>query len=206
MTLTPRRNRIGLFTAALALVLAATSFAAAPTGAATTIPIQWQVNASTHIASLNMDVDIPTGTFEGEVDLATGALTGNLNLPPASKTIELFGLPLASTTFAMSQNGPITGHVDFATMTVTVDSSFNFAITQASPSFLPWLNLVGRSCKGKSPIDVSLSGPVNLAGASEFTAEYALPKLKGCGLATPLLNLIIPGGGNTFSATFAPAP
>ncbi|HET8929291.1 MAG TPA: hypothetical protein VFN21_01410 [Acidimicrobiales bacterium] len=201
-----RRIRLPVLASAVALALAAATFAAAPSGAATTVPIHWQVNASTHIRSLNMDVQIPTGTFDGEVDLATGDLTGHLNLPPASKTIRLFGLPLASTTFAMSENGPITGHVDLATMTVTVNSSFNFAITQASASFLPWLNLVGNSCKGKSPINVAMTGPVDLTGASTFSAEYALPKLKNCGLATPLLNAIIPGGGNTFTATFAPAP
>jgi hypothetical protein len=200
-----KRIRIPLLASIVALVMAAATFTATPSGAATTIPIHWKVNASTHIASLNMDVQIPEGTFDGEVDLATGALTGNLNLPPASKTIRLFGLPIATATFAMSQNGPITGHVDFATMTVTVDSSFDFAIKSATASFLPWLNLVGNSCRGTQPIDVSMSGPVNLTGSQTFSADYTLPRLQDCGLATPLLNLVIPGGGNTFTATFAPA-
>lgn len=206
MNSTQRRTRIPLLAAVFALVAAVATFTAAPSGAATTIPIHWQVDASTHIKSLNMDVTIPTGTFDGEVDLATGALTGHLNLPPASKKIKLFGAPLASTTFAMTENGPITGHVDLATMTVTVNTSFDFAITQASLSFLPWLNLVGRSCRGTSPIDVSMTGPVSLTGPSSFAAEYTLPELTGCGLATPLLNAIVPGGGNTFTASFAPAP
>lgn len=204
MHATSRRTRLTVLTSVVALALAAASFSAAPSGAAG-IPIHWQVNASTHIKSLNMDVQIPAGTFDGEVDLATSSLTGNLNLPPASQTIKLFGMPIATTTFAMSQNGPITGHIDLATMTVTVNSSFNFAITKATTPFLPGLNLVGKSCRGTQPINVSMSGPVNLTGASSFSAEYTLPKLTGCGLATPLLNLIVPGGGNTFSATFAPA-
>lgn len=202
---TTGRTRLTIIGSLVALTLAAATFTAAPSGAATTIPIHWKVNASTHIKSLNMDVTIPEGTFDGEVDLATGNLTGSLNLPPASKTIKLFGLPIATTTFAMSQNGPITGHVDLATMTVTVNSSFNFAIKSATLPWLPWWNIVGNSCRGTQPIDVSMSGPVNLAGASSFTATYALPKLTGCGFATPLMNLIIPGGGNTFSATFGPA-
>lgn len=205
MTATRHRIRIPLVASIVALVIAAATFTAAPSGAATTIPIHWKVDASTHIESLNMDVQIPEGTFDGEVDLATGALTGNLNLPPASKTIRLFGLPIATTTFAMSQNGPITGHVDLATMTVTVDSSFDFAIKSATASFLPWLNLVGNSCRGVQPINVSMSGPVDLTGSQTFSADYTLPKLKNCGLATPLLNAIIPGGGNTFTATFSPA-
>lgn len=205
MIATRRRSRIPLLAASVTLALAAATFAATPSGAATTIPIHWKVNASTHIKSLNMDVQIPEGTFDGQVDLATGALTGNLNLPAASKTIRLFGLPLATVTFAMSQNGPITGHVDLATMTVTVDSSFNFSIPRATASIFPWWNIVGNSCRGTQPIDVSMAGPVNLTGSQTFTADYTLPKLQDCGFSTPLLNLIVPGDGNTFTATFAPA-
>lgn len=205
MIRTIRRGSLPLLTTLSALLIAAAAFTAAPASAGTTIPINWNVNATTHIKSLNMDVTIPQGTFNGEFDVASGGLTGNLALPPASKSIDLFGMPIANTTFAMSQNGPITGHVDLATMTVSVNTSFNFAITKASLSFLPWLNMVGPSCRGKSPINVTMSGPVNLAGNSTFTADYALPKLTGCGLLTPILNLIIPGSGNTFTATFGPA-
>lgn len=199
------RTRTAVVGSVVALMLAAATFAAAPSGAASTLPIHWKVNASTHIKSLNMDVAIPEGSFDGEVDIVTGELTGSLNLPAASKTIKLFGLPIATTTFAMTQNGPITGHVDFATMTVTVNSSFNFAIKSAALSFLPKVNLVGKSCRGTKPINVSMSGPIDLTGEQTFSADYALPKLTGCGLATSLMNLIIPGGGNTFTATFAPS-
>lgn len=205
MTRLLRRGSLPLFTMMSALLIAAAAFTAAPATADTTIPINWNVNATTHIKSLNMDVVVPQGTFNGAFDVANGSLTGNLALPPASKSIDLLGLPIASTTFAMTQNGPITGHVDLATMTATVNTSFNFAITSASLSFLPWLNLVGRSCRGTSPINVTLSGPVNLAGTSSFDATYTLPKLTGCGILTPILNLIIPGPGNTFSASFGPA-
>lgn len=199
------RTRTAVVGSVVALMLAAATFAAAPSGAASTLPIHWKVNASTHIKSLNMDVAIPEGNFDSEVDIVTGELTGSLNLPAASKTIKLFGLPIATTTFAMTQNGPITGHVDFATMTVTVNSSFNFAIKSAALSFLPKVNLVGKSCRGTKPINVSMSGPIDLTGEQTFSADYALPKLTGCGLATSLMNLIIPGGGNTFTATFAPS-
>ena len=204
MTRTIRRGHLALLTLLSTVLVAAASFTA-PAATAAPIPLHWDVNASTHIKSLNMDVVVPTGSFDGTVDLATGDLVGNLTLPPASKSISLFGLPIASTTFAMSQAEPITGHVDLATMTVTVDASFNFAIKKAALSFLPWLNLVGNSCRGTSPINVSMTGPISLTGASSFTASYTLPKLTGCGFLTPILNLIIPGPGNTFTTTFAPA-
>jgi hypothetical protein len=200
-----RTRRSGL-AALLVMVFAGLGLWSAPSASAADviIPINWNVNASTHLKSLNLDVVVPQGTFVGSVNLTTGALTGNLSLPPASKTIKLFGLPIASTTFSMKATGPITGHVDLATMTVTVNSSFTFNITNASASILPKLNLVGNNCHGVSPITVNMSGKVDLAAASTFSSTYTVPKFAGCGLVTPILNLIIPGGGNTFTATFAP--
>jgi hypothetical protein len=205
MTTRLRRGSVSALTAVLALTLATFTLSAAPATASTTVPIHWTVNASTHLKSLDMDVVVPPGTFDGTIDLATGNLTGTLALPPATKKITLFGLPLASATFAITENGPITGHVDLATMKATVTASFNFNIKQASLSILPWLNLVGSTCTGAQPVTVTMSGPVSLTGPSTFSSTYTIPPFKGCGLLiTPVLNLIIPGPGNTFSATFAP--
>jgi hypothetical protein len=49
-----------------------------------------------------------------------------------------------------------------------------------------------------------MSGPVDLVNGSTFTGEFAVPKFKNCGLPTFALNLIIPGDGNTFTATATP--
>jgi len=201
------RNRRGALAVLLVLALSSLGlFGASPASAADTIiPIHWNINASTHLKSLNMDVVVPQGTFDGQVNLTTGDLTGSLTLPKATQTIKLFGLPIASATFSMAAAGPITGHVDLATNTVTVNSSFTFNIDKAALSLLPSLNLVGNNCHGATPISVNMSGPVNLTGSSTFSATYTIPKFAGCGLlVTPILNLIIPGPGNTFTATFAP--
>ena len=204
MTTRVRRSGLAAF---LVLMLAALGLGVAPAASAdTTIPVHWNVNATTHPKSLNMDIVVPTGTFDGLINLDTGAITGNINLPPATSQIKVFGIPLASATFAMQPTGPITGHVDLSTFAVTVNSSFTFAITKASPSFAPKLNLVGNTCRGSKPVTVNLSGNVDLANGSTFTSTYTVPKFTGCGLLTPILNLIVPGPGNTFTATFSPAP
>ena len=73
----------------MAAIVATIGLASIPGASAadTVIPIHWTVNASTHLKSLNMDVTVPPGTFDGQVDLTTGALTGNLTLPPATQNI-----------------------------------------------------------------------------------------------------------------------
>jgi len=200
-------TRRGGLAALMVLVLATFGLATAPSAGAADviIPITWNINASTHLKNLNLDVTVPTGTFTGTVDLTTGAIQGNLSLPPASKTISFIGIPLATATFAMSAAGPISGHVDLVNGTATVNSSFNFAISSATLSIAPWLNLVGNNCHGVTPITVNMSGPISLTGASTFSSTYTIPKLTGCGLVTPILNLVVPSSGNTFTASFSPA-
>lgn len=204
------RTRRGSLVALFLVLITSASFLNAPAASAADVilPIQWNINATTHIKSINMDVVVPQGTFTGQVNLTTGDLTGNIALPAATKDIKLFGLKLASATFAMAPAGPITGKVNLATMEVTVNASFNFKISKASLAIAPWLSLVSPRCTGVTPVTVAMAGKIDLSGAPQtFSSTYTIPKFKDCGfLVTPLLNLIIPGPGNTFSATFAPPP
>lgn len=203
-----RIRRGGLVALFLVLVTSA-SFLHTPAASAADVilPIQWNIDASTHIKSIGMDVVVPRGTFTGEINLTTGDLTGSISLPPATQDIKLFGFKLASATFAMAPAGPITGKVNLATMDVTVNAAFNFKISKASLSIAPWLNLVSPRCTGVTPVSVSMAGKVDLTGAAQtFSSTYTIPKFKDCGfLVTPILNLVIPGPGNTFTATFGPA-
>ena len=193
--------------AALAFVLtmlAAMFGTASPASAQNpTLPIDWNVDISTHFKSLGMDVELTGGSFQGEVDLVTWDLTGNLTLPPATLDMKIGFIKLASVTFEMSQAQPITGHVALAAGTVTTTAAFNVRLASIRPLGLR-LNLVGNNCRAVSPISASLTGPFSLTGEQTFTSTYTMPKLKGCGLLTPILNLIVPGSGNTMTATFGP--
>jgi hypothetical protein len=43
-----------------------------------------------------------------------------------------------------------------------------------------------------------------LSSGLTFTGTYDLPKLTGCGLLTPTLNLLMAGPNNPFNVTFKP--
>jgi hypothetical protein len=172
------------------------------------LPIRWRVDASTHLARLNLDVTVPRGQFTGSVDLGTGELVGDLSLPPAVVRLTAAGLlPLSDATFVMEQAQPITGHVDFATLQVTTTAHFNIRVTSVRPVLTPSVNLVGDNCRTSEPLSVTMSGPVDLAAGSTFTGTYAIPPLVDCTLLlTPVLNLLIAGDGNTLTASFSPPP
>lgn len=168
------------------------------------VPIDYVVNASTTLAKLDQTVVVPPGSFVGSIDLTTGALSGNLSLPPATTTVSEGGLGLATATFALEPTGPVSGTVDLTNLDVTATATFNVAVESVEP--LGLFNVVGSRCETGQPISVTFSGAISLGGSSAFSGDYTIPPLARCGLVTPALNLVIPGPGNVFSASFSPAP
>jgi len=200
-----RRMRTAGMVVALAVGAAGVTVAAAePTAASSKLPVHYTVDASTTLAKLHQTVTVPPGTFRGSVDLSTGRLVGHLALPPATTTVGLAGIGLATATFQLAPVGRIHGSVDFATLTVTATASFNVLVTSVDPLGLP-VNLVGNSCGTSTPVTVTFTGPFSLSGGSTFTGTYTIPPLQNCGAATAALDVVIPGPGNQFAATFVPA-
>jgi len=176
----------------------------ASASSASGIPVNYVVNASTTLAKLHQTVVVPPGTFKGSVSIPGFNLTGVLKLPPASDTIALAGVGLVTATFKLAETQPVTGVVDLSNLTVTATSTFNVKVVSVDPLGLP-INLVGNSCATSKPISVTFSGKFSFGGASTFSGTYTIPQLRNCGALTTALNLVIPGPGNVFNATFAPA-
>ena len=187
--------------ATLATVLPAGTASASSAGS---LQVNYVVNASTTLAKLHQTVVVPPGTFKGTITVPAWTLEGVLALPPASTTVTLAGVGLATATFKLAETKPVTGVIDLSTLTVTATSTFNVQIASVSPLGLP-INLVGNRCGTSKPVSVTFSGKFTFGAPSSFSGNYTIPPLSHCGVLTPALNLVIPGPGNQFSATFAPA-
>ncbi|MDQ1466288.1 MAG: hypothetical protein QOH10_703 [Actinomycetota bacterium] len=204
-----RRAIAALTTPLLAgsLLLAATTTASASAtsaavGPAGTIPFNYWVDASTTLAKLGQTVTVPRGTFKGTIDIATFNLTGSIKLPPASAVVAIAGLPLATATFKIAEVQPVTGHIDLSTLTVTATSVFKIRLVSLTPVGLPFVNLVGDSCRTSKPVSVTMSG--SFTPPLVFSGIYTIPPLRDCGASTAALNLVVPGPGNTFTAVATP--
>ncbi|MFO7280715.1 MAG: hypothetical protein C0P77_009965 [Thermoanaerobacterales bacterium] len=203
------RRRIARALAAVGLAtagIAGSVVTASPASAEPTIPIDWNVDATAHIASLGIDNTMTGGRFTGSVDLGDSTITGDLTLPASETTLEVLGVGLADVGIQVAPTGPVTGSVDLSTLTVELTSSFDIKITHLNPFGVDWINLVGRKCQTREPVTLTMSGPIDLVGGSTFSGEFTIPKFKDCGLLTLPLNLLLPGGGNTFTATASPPP
>lgn len=199
-------RRLGRVVAVVALATASASVLPAPAQADPIVPIDWKVDVTSHLAKLNKDLVVPTGTFTGGFDVATWQLTGNLALPEATSRLDLGSLPLAKVTMAMEQTAPVSGGVDLFTMTGTARSTFNVRILAIRPVLTPWVNLVNPACVTRTPVVADLGGKVDLQLGSTFTGTYDLPKFTGCGIGvTAVVNQIVSGSGNSLTAKFTPA-
>jgi hypothetical protein len=207
MSRPPRRslaNRLAVLTAGVSLLTAAAVAASAPSASAdTTINAHYALTGSTFIKKLNTTVNLGSGSLAATVDLDTGAVSSTLSLPPATVSMKELGIIPVSATATMVQNGPATGSANLTTNTITSSASIIFKITKLS---VAGLNVpVGGNCES-SPFSVSLSsGPgFTVSGGGPLSGSYTIPPLHGCGLTTPVLNLLIPGPGNTFNLTLGP--
>jgi hypothetical protein len=200
----PRRSlarRLSVLAAGASLLAAAAVAATAGSASAdTTINAHYALTGTTFIKKLNTTVNLGSGTLAATVDLDTGASSSTLSLPPATVSVKELGVVPVSATTELIQNGPATGTVDLNANTITSTASVTLKITKLKIAGLSVP--VGSSCQ-TSPFSVTLSSGAGftVGGGGPLSGSYTIPLFRHCGLNTVLLNLTIPGPGNTLNLT-----
>ncbi|KGN34992.1 hypothetical protein N802_00740 [Knoellia sinensis KCTC 19936] len=189
-------------TTAVTGAAAALVIAGAPAASAAPIGVGWDVNVTTTVKKLNQEIAFPQTRFPAQVDIfGDGSISGNLALPDATSTLKLGSLPLAKVTLGVVPTKPVSGKL--TGLDVVANQEFNIHIKKIQPLGLP-INLVGSNCKTATPVQSQLTGTLTgLFDPYTLKGEYTIPKFKNCGLSTPLINLLIPGEGNTMTANFS---
>jgi hypothetical protein len=188
--------------AAGATLLAAAGVAATAGSASadTVLNVHYALTGTTFLKKLNTTVNLGSGTLAATVDLTTGVSSSTLTLPPATASVKEFGLIPVTATTEMVQNGPATGTANLSTNTITSTASVTLKITNLTIAGLSVP--VGGSCQ-TTPFSVTLSsGPgFTVSGGGPISGGYTIPAFHHCGLSTLLINLTIPGSGNTLNLT-----
>jgi hypothetical protein len=175
---------------------------ASPTAAAdTTVTVTYPVTGSTFIKAINSTVALGPGTLATTADLTTSTLTGTLTLPPATGSFKELGLVPVTATTELVQDGPATGTVDFSTNAVQTTTQATVKVTSLTAAGIPIP--VGSSCQTSTPATITVSSQpgFNVLSGGTLAGTYAIPRFAHCGLATLLINLTLPGPGNTISLT-----
>lgn len=199
--------RTAVVTASAGLLAVAGVLASAgPASAAgTTITAQYKVTGSTTLQAPNATLPLGPGKLTATVDLTTGALTANLSLPDATGSFKELGLIPVTATAQLINDGPTTGTVNVNTGAVTTTSLITMRIVDLNVAGLPVP--VGPACQTATPVSVTVNSQpgFNILKGGNLAGTYTIPPFANCGLATLLINLTLPGPGNTITLTLGKA-
>jgi hypothetical protein len=202
-----RRPLTLLFAAATATVaVAGIGVSAAPALASRLAPadqvfnLTYPVTGSTFIKKINSSISLGPGTLASAADLTTSTLTATLTLPPATGSFKELGLVTVTATTKLIQVGQATGTFNFNANTVTTTAT---AMLQLTSLNVAGLNIpVGNSCEtSPATITVASQPGFTFGTGGTLAGTYTIPNFRHCGLATLLINLTLPGPGNTISLT-----
>lgn len=210
-----RKTALPRFTRARSLALGALTIAAtagtliavsaAPASADTDITATYAVSGSAYIHSLKATENLGPGTLTSTLDLDTSAATGSLSLPASTASFRELGIIPVTATTQLVQTGTATGTASLTDNTVSVTSTSVLEITSLKVAGISVP--IGSSCSS-APFSTTISSQpgFSLLSGGTVAGSFTLPKFSHCGLFTALLNLVLPGSGNTITLTLgAPA-
>jgi hypothetical protein len=167
----------------------------------TTVTVTYPVTGSTYLKAINSTVPLGPGTLSSTVDLNTSAVSATLSLPAATGSFKELGFIPVTATTQFIQDGTATGTADLSTSTVSVTSQTTLQITKLSVGGLSIP--VGSNCETRTPASITVNSQAgfNVLSGGNLAGTYTIPKFSHCGLATLLINVTIPGPGNTITLT-----
>jgi hypothetical protein len=208
MTLSIRRAwlRGGASMAGVAVVAAATLVASSASAYAdTTLDATYPVNGSSYLATPGATLPLGPGKLAADVDLNTGAITATLTLPNATGSFKELGLIPVTATAQLINDGPTTGTINPSNGDITTTSLITMKIVSLSVAGIP--QPIGNSCETSTPVSVTVNSQpgFNILKGGNLAGTYTIPDFANCGLETLLINLTLPGSGNTITLTLGKA-
>ena len=194
-----RRALVG--SAGALLAVAGMVASAGPASADTTVTLRYPVTGSTHLAAPHATVPLGPGKLTATADLTTYTITAKLSLPDATGSFsELSAVPVTATTQFINR-GPTTGTVNPDTGAVATTSKITIRIVSLTVGGIP--QLIGDSCETVTParIQVASQPGWSIINGGNLAGTYTIPPFQHCLLDTLLINLTLPGPGNTITLT-----
>jgi hypothetical protein len=191
-----------LFTSAA--VASAVGLGVSPASADTTISLTYPVSGSTYINAIHTSIPLGPGTLAATADLTTSAITGSINLPAATGSFDELGLVPVTATTEFVPSGQTTGTLESGGG-IQATSKITLKLTSLKVAGIPVP--VGNSCQTSTPATITLTSQAgfNALSGGTVSGTYTIPRFAHCLLTTPLINLTLPGPGNTITLTLGAA-
>jgi hypothetical protein len=166
--------------------------------------LNYPVTGTTYIKSTDSSMSLGPGTLAATLD-ENANMTGHVSLPPAAGSFKEFGVIPVTVTTEFIEAAPTTGTVNINTGAVQATSHFTLRLKNLRVAGIP--TPVGDHCETETPANISVVSDenFNVLTGGNLSGTYTIPKFEHCLLATPLINLTVPGPGNTITLTLGAA-
>jgi hypothetical protein len=194
-------RQIAVGSAAVLLAVAGVVASGGQASADTTGTLRYPVTGNTHLAAPNATVPLGPGKLTATADLTTYTITAKLSLPNATGSFkELNAVPVTATTQFINK-GPTTGTVNPDTGDIASTSKITIRIVSLTVGGIP--QLIGNSCETVTPATIRVTSQPgwSILNGGNLAGTYTIPRFHHCLLDTLLINLTLPGPGNTITLT-----
>ncbi|MCX4821152.1 hypothetical protein OG883_14760 [Streptomyces sp. NBC_01142] len=202
----PSGDRRAIFRAGIALA-AGLGLVSATAGTAHAVPVRldYPLTGTTFLEGTGSSLTLGPGVLEAQTDLKVGTLTANTKLPPAPGSFKMIGAIPVSVTTEFIETEPTTGTIDLKTGAIKSTTKLTLRLKNLKVAGIP--TPVGNACQTEVPAVLNLASEpgFNPLRGGKLSGTYTIPRFKHCLLATPLINLVIPGEGNTITLTLGQA-
>ncbi|WZH50702.1 MAG: hypothetical protein PIR53_11775 [Nocardioides alkalitolerans] len=193
-----RRVRRALATAGVGAAVALIPLAA---HAATIVPIEYDAVGTSTIAKTGSDVGLGPTTLSTDLDVETGDFTGSLPLPGTRTSFKAAGFLPVQADVAFVEVAPVTGHINLSGDIASVDATATYNVKLSNIKVLGFPTFTGNKCQTTTPVTIPVGTEpgvgFDLTAGGRLVGEYTIGKFSNCGLNTGLINLLVPGAGNT---------
>ncbi len=173
------------------------------TAHAAPLNIDYDANGSSTIAGTGSNVNLGPATMHMQLDVANGTIGGDMDLPGTSTRFSLIGFLPVTANVDFITAAPIDGtlRVTVPDNRLVVDSVASYYVKLSNIKVAGFPTFAGSNCRTTDPVQIPAKTPEGgnfgaLAGG-KLVGEYSIGKFQNCGINTWLINLLIPGDGNT---------
>lgn len=190
------------FTRSLVAAAGAAALIAMPaTAHAVDLTYDYDVEGTSHIASTDSDLWIKPTSMEVTSDTSTNAITGHLPLKDADTKFHVAGFLPVKATVSFIEAAPLEGQLTRVGRNLAVTSTASYYVKLSDVLVAGIPAFAGDNCRTKKPVVISANTPdgerFDLSRGGRLVGEYTLGAFQNCNLNTGLINLLVPGSGNT---------
>ncbi|WP_167007275.1 hypothetical protein [Mumia sp. ZJ430] len=196
-------NGIARWVRRAATISAAAALTIAPAAAANALGLEHDAEGTSYINSTDSTINVGPTTLTTNLDVNTGDFTGHMPLPGTRTKFEVIGFIPVEADVTFVEAAPITGRIDIVNNNTPVTSTASYYIKLSNIKIAGFPTFAGPFCRTKDPVTIPANTPAggnfNLITGGTLGGTYTIGDFQHCGLNTWLINLLVPGSGNTLN-------